>query len=123
MDEGSFFLQLLGSVNVVAVAFAITTTALLKYLIFKPPKAGTIDPLPTPAWETVLERILPVTPIFFATLYVLVQGYIEIQYGIVEAKLSPVQVNKWATVINKGVVSGAMAGYLYRVWKVSIQGK
>jgi hypothetical protein len=123
MDEGAFFLQLLGSVDVVAVAFAITTTSMLKYILFRPPDPGTIDPLPPPAWKTFVGRVLPIMPILFATFYVLAKGYIEINYGIAQAKMSPEHVKGWATVANRGVVSGAMAGYAYRVWKVSILGQ
>jgi hypothetical protein len=123
MDEGTFFLQLLSSVDVIAVAFAITTTAILKYVLFRPPDAGTIDPLPIPAWKSTVERAIPLLPIFFATLYVLVKGAIEMQYGIVQTKMAPEKVLGWSAIAGRGVVSGAMAGYLFRVWKVSVLGK
>jgi len=122
MDEGTFFMQLMSSVDVIAVAFAITTTAILKYLLFRPPDPGTIDPLPVPAWKKIVERFIPLLPIFFATLYVLVKGYVEMQYGIVQTKMAPEKILGWSAIAGRGVVSGAMAGYLYRAWKVSILG-
>lgn len=123
MDEGTFFLQLLSSVDVIAVAFAITTTSVLKYLLSRPPDPGKVDPLPTPAWKTFVERAIPLLPIFFATSYVLVKGGIEMHYGIVQTKMAPEKILGWSAIAGRGVVSGAMAGYLYRVWKVSILGQ
>jgi hypothetical protein len=123
MDEGTFFLQLLSSVNVIAVAFAITTTAILKYILFRSPDSGTNDPLLAPEWKVIAGRAIPLLPIFFATSYVLAQGYVEMRYGVVLAKLPGVKITGWAAIVGRGVVSGAMAGYLYRTWKVSILGQ
>jgi hypothetical protein len=123
MDEGTFFLQLIGSVDIVAVAFAITTTAILKYVLFRSPDSGTNDPLLAPEWKVIAGRAIPLLPIFFAMIYVLVKGYVEMRYGIVQTKMSPEKVLGWSATAGRGVVSGAMAGYLYRTWKVSILGQ
>ncbi len=104
MDEWGFLQTLQSSMNPVAVVFAITVCWVIKQWFFR-------DIGDTHGWlrpGTLGSRIFPTAPIFLATLYVIATGYK--QFGINE-------------LLSRGIVSGAMAGFFYRTWKVSVRGE
>jgi len=103
MGEWAFLQTVQRFIDPVAILFAMTVTFILRRALFrKEPIKGFIRP------GTFASRMFPVVPIFLATAFVVAMGY----------KISPKEF-----LISKGIVSGAMAGFFHRTWKVSVRGE
>src|SRR3990170_165857 len=99
-DEGGFLATVQQFVDPVAVVFAMTVCWLIKQLLFKDAATGLTNLAP----GNLLTRIFPAMPILLAVGYVIVTGYHSYAGNVLASK---------------GIVSGAMAGYLNRTWKVT----
>lgn len=104
MDEYTFLQTAQMFVDPVAVIFAITASQLLKSWFFTDKATDTKTLLPGTLWN----RIFPSVPILLACFYVIALNY----------KIYNINV-----LINKGIVSGAMAGFFFRTWKVAVGGE
>lgn len=95
MGEMEFLQSIMRHVDLVGVAFAIMTVSLLKAWLLPETKPG-----------STVSRLVPFFPVVAATLFVFIMGF-----G------SP-----WRDLVAKGVATGAVAGYGYRMWKVTVLG-
>jgi hypothetical protein len=104
MDEWGFFSTAQQFIDPVAVIFAITACWLIKQIFFQ--EAGQASGFMRPG--EIWTRIFPAMPILLAVLYVVVTGYKSYTGNVLASK---------------GIVSGAVAGYLNRAWKVVVLGQ
>jgi len=104
MGELEFIRTLQSYVDPVAVLFAMTTTYMIKTLFFTDKATDTSSLRP----GTLINRLFPILPILLAGVYTVVFGY----------KQFPAEF-----LVSKSIVSGTMAGYFYRTWKVSVKGE
>lgn len=104
MGEWVFLQTLQRYVDPVSIAFAMTTCWLIKNWFFRDTGADKGELRPGTFWA----RVFPTLPVLLATAFVLASGY----------KNSPTDF-----LVSKGIVSGTMAGFFHRTWKVSVRGE
>lgn len=95
MGEIEFLQSIMRHVDLVGVAFSIMAVSLLKSFLLPDTEPG-----------STLSRLMPFFPVVAATLFVFIMGF-----G------SP-----WRDLVAKGVATGAVSGYGYRMWKVTVLG-
>lgn len=107
MGEWQFLTEARTFLDYVAVVFALTASQGIKVLFFNDPKLGKGVLAPGSLWS----RAFPLIPVVLATLWVLL-------WGIILPEGKGVQ-----EIANRGIISGAVAGYLNRSWKVTVRGQ
>ena len=104
MDEWGFFQTVQQFIDPVAIIFAVTICWLVKKWFFTADGEKIGGELAGTFWG----RIFPSTPVLLATAFVLVSGWDTYTTNVL---------------VSKGVISGAVAGYLNRTWKVTVLGE
>lgn len=100
MNFSTLFSQIAAFVDPIVVFITMVITEVIKRLI---PNEGVVGTSSVPKW---VNRLMPITPLILGMLLICVKG-----------KCLPN-----VDIMIKGLVSGAVAAYLYRTYKVMILG-